>query len=108
MTLVADTLNSLVPITQFNKGQASRIFDRLKTERRLIVLKNNAPSAVILSLEEYTRMAEAEEDMHLLQLAQERIEENEGLLNTLSEAEVMVSLGITEEAIEQAADLEIE
>jgi PHD/YefM family antitoxin component YafN of YafNO toxin-antitoxin module len=71
-------------------------------------VNSNAPSAVILSLEEYMRMAEAEEDMHLLQLAQERIEENEGPLNTLSETEAMVSLGITEEAIEHAADLEIE
>ena len=58
MAITADVLNSLISITQFNKGQASKIFDRLRTERQLIVLKNNTPSAVILSPEEYERLAE--------------------------------------------------
>ena len=49
MAFTTDLLQSLVPITQFNRGQASRIFDRLHSERQLIVLKNNQPSAVILS-----------------------------------------------------------
>ena len=49
MALTTDLLQSLVSITQFNRGQASRIFDRLHSERQLIVLKNNQPSAVILS-----------------------------------------------------------
>lgn len=73
MAITADALQSLVSVTQFNKGQASRIFDRLRTERQLIVLKNNAPTAVILSPEEYQRLAEIEEDYRLLLLAQERI-----------------------------------
>ena len=62
MALTTDLLQSLVSITQFNRGQASRIFDRLHSERQLIVLKNNQPSAVILSPEEYARLAEIEED----------------------------------------------
>ena len=49
MSIAYNTLNSLVPITQFNKGQASKIFDRLTNEKQLIVLKNNVPAAVILS-----------------------------------------------------------
>ena len=48
MDHTANILKSLVPITQFNRGQASRIFDRLRTERQLVVLKNNQPAAVIL------------------------------------------------------------
>lgn len=39
MSIAYNTLNSLVPITQFNKGQASKIFDRLTNEKHLIVLK---------------------------------------------------------------------
>lgn len=61
MALATDFLQSLVPISQFNKGQAAKIFDRLHSEKELIVLKNNQPSAVILSLEEYTRLTEIEE-----------------------------------------------
>ena len=48
MAIAADLLQSLVPISQFNKGQAAKIFDRLHSERELIVLKNNQPSAIIL------------------------------------------------------------
>lgn len=67
MAINSDVLNSLVPITQFNKGQASRIFDRLRTERHLIVLKNNVPTAVILSPEEYERLCSIEENYRTLQ-----------------------------------------
>ena len=54
MAIATNILQCLIPISQFNKGQASKIFDRLHDEKELIVLKNNQPSAVILSPEEYT------------------------------------------------------
>lgn len=62
MAIATNILQCLVPISQFNKGQASKIFDRLRSEKELIVLKNNQPSAIILSPEEYTRLTEIEED----------------------------------------------
>ena len=107
MAITADVLNSLVSITQFNKGQASNIFDRLRTERQLVVLKNNAPSAVILSPEEYERLSDIEEDYQLLLLAQERIS-NGGLEHTVPFHEAMTDLGISEAEIEEAEDVEIE
>ena len=103
----ANILNSLVPITQFNRGQASRIFDRLRTERQLVVLKNNQPAAVILSPEEYTRLTEAEEDYQLLLLARERLA-GDNLKNAIPEQDVLSGLGITEEEIAQAEDVELE
>lgn len=33
MAIAADLLQSLVPISQFNKGQAAKIFDRLQSEK---------------------------------------------------------------------------
>lgn len=35
MALATDFLQSLVPISQFNKGQAAKIFDRLHSEKEL-------------------------------------------------------------------------
>ena len=102
MAITADVLNSLISITQFNKGQASKIFDRLRTERQLIVLKNNTPSAVILSPEEYERLAEIEEDYQLLLLAQERIS------RVVSFHEAMANVGISETDLNEAEDVEIE
>ena len=107
MSIAYETLNSLVSITQFNRGQASKIFDRLSSEKQLIVLKNNVPSAVIISPDEYIRLSEIAEDYFLLTEAQERLKNNKGE-NNVSFEEVMQNYGLTEEDIENAEDLEIE
>lgn len=107
MSMAYDTIKSLVPITQFNKGQASRIFDRLNTEKQLIVLKNNVPSAVIISPEEYIRLSEIAENYYLLAEAQQRIGKNNGN-KSLSFDDVMKNYGISEDDIENAEDPEIE
>jgi hypothetical protein len=57
-------LNNLVSVTMFNQGQASKIFNRLQEEKQIVVLKNNIPTAVLLSPDEYDRLlslAESEE-----------------------------------------------
>ncbi|MEE0038140.1 MAG: type II toxin-antitoxin system Phd/YefM family antitoxin [Lachnospiraceae bacterium] len=107
MALATDFLQSLVPISQFNKGQAAKIFDRLHSEKELIVLKNNQPSAVILSPEEYTRLTEIEENYFLLLEANRRIEEN-GDKKTVSLDSVMDHLGISKEELLDAEDADIE
>ena len=107
MALATDFLQSLVPISQFNKGQAAKIFDRLHSEKELIVLKNIQPSAVILSPEEYTRLTEIEEDYFLLLEANRRIEEN-GDKKTVSLDSVMDHLGISKEELLDAEDADIE
>lgn len=106
MAYSGNVLKSLVPITQFNRGQASRIFDRLHTENRLVVLKNNKPTAVILSPEEYERLSEIEENYTLLLEASRRMAENKISEKTMKT--VMSDLGITEEDLEEAEEPEIE
>ena len=107
MAIAAGLLKSLVPISQFNKGQAAKIFDRLHSERELIVLKNNQPSAVILSPEEYTRLTEIEEDYFLLLEANKRMEEN-GSNKKISMDSVLNNLGISKEELLDAEDVDIE
>ena len=93
----ANNLHNLIPISQFNEGKAAQIFDRLRTEKELVVLKNNQPSAVILSPEEYTRLAEIE-DYRLLLEANSRLIEN-GDKPAISFESVIHDLGITEEEL---------
>ena len=107
MAIAADMLQSLVPISQFNKGQAAKIFDRLHSENELIVLKNNQPSAIILSPEEYTRLTEIEEDYYLLLEANRRLEAD-GNNKTVSLDTVMNELGISEDELLDAEDVDIE
>ena len=106
MTYTADILDSLVPITQFNRGQASRIFDRLHNENQLIVLKNNQPAAIILSPSEFQRLSEIEEDYTLLLEATRRLKENSS--STSSREEVMSELNISEAELAAAGDVVIE
>ena len=93
MAYTADILDSLVPITQFNRGQASRIFDRLHTESQLIVLKNNQPAAIILSPSEFQRLSEIEEDYTLLLEATRRLKEDSSSTSELniSESELVAA-----------------
>ncbi|MDF2513603.1 MAG: hypothetical protein K0S04_3469 [Herbinix sp.] len=107
MAITTNMLNSLISITQFNKGQASKIFDRLRTERQLIVLKNNQPSAIILSPEEYARLSEIEEDYLLLLQANERLANNTGKPSVPFHS-VLNNLGISEQEICEAEDIDIE
>ena len=107
MAMAANLLQSLVPISQFNKGHSSNIFYRLHSERELIVLKNNQPSAIILSPEEYTRLTEIEEDYFLLLEANKRMEGN-GNNKTLSFDSVMSNLGISEDERLNTEEAEIE
>ena len=106
MAYTADILDSLVPITQFNRGQASRIFDRLHTESQLIVLKNNQPAAIILSPSEFQRLSEIEEDYTLLLEATRRLKEDSS--STSSREEVMSELNISESELAAAEDVVIE
>ncbi len=107
MDLTADVLTRLVPITQFNRGQASKIFDRLHSEPELIVLKNNQPSAVILAPNEYSRLARIAESYMLLLEATRRLNNNEGKPG-ISEEDIMQHFGITDEDLKEVEDLEIE
>ncbi|MBS6117239.1 MAG: type II toxin-antitoxin system Phd/YefM family antitoxin [Clostridiales bacterium] len=104
---MANIMDCLVPISLFNKGQATKIFNRLRETKELFVLKNNQPSAVILSPEEYTRLTEIEENYMLLLEAANRLEEN-GVKPTVSMEKVMTDLGISEKELEEAEEVQIE
>ena len=114
MANAVELLQSLVPISQFNKGQASKIFDRLHSEKELIVLKNNQPTAVLISVKEYQdtqkklarleKFMEAIENMRLLKLAQSR-----SLDDTTSFESFITEEGFSIEELEQLAEsVEIE
>ena len=115
MELTANFLTRLIPISQFNKGQAAKIFDRLRSEPELIVLKNNQPSAVILAPDEYIRLAEIEEDYNLLigsrklppAVSRQRFAANKDKA-AIPAADVMKHFGISDADLEEVEEPEIE
>jgi len=71
---VSSVLNSLVPISRFNKGEANKIFEEVKETGFKIVLKNNTPACVLLKPEMYEQMLETIEEYRLLLEAERRME----------------------------------
>ncbi len=52
-------INAIIPITRFNKGEAGKIIDEVKQNGPRIIVKNNVPECVMISLEDYNSLTEA-------------------------------------------------
>ena len=70
-------------------------------------MKNNTAECVLLSPEEYVRLMDEVNDAHLLALAMERMS-NYDKSKLISQEELMKELGISEEDISSAAEVDIE
>ena len=49
-------LNAFVPISRFNKGEAGKIIEEVKRDGIKVVVKNNAPECVMITVEDYDRL----------------------------------------------------
>jgi prevent-host-death family protein len=81
-----DLTERLVPISDFSQGKAGKIFnDVAENDNEYIILKNNQPTAVLLSVKEYREIQEKSakleellgkiENIKLLKLAESRSSE---------------------------------
>ena len=99
-------MKKIVPITRFNKGEASKIFDEVQASGTKIVVKNNHPACVLISPEQYEALVEMLSDYLLLTESDKRMAVNNDDEN-ISHEEMMDRLGITREDLD-ATDVEIE
>ncbi len=51
-------LKSFVPISRFNKGEAGKIIEEVKRDGIKVIVKNNAPECVMITVEDYDRLVE--------------------------------------------------
>ncbi|HBF4283380.1 type II toxin-antitoxin system Phd/YefM family antitoxin [Clostridioides difficile] len=97
--LMANMLNTIVPISRFNKGEANKIFDEVKKSGSKIVVKNNIPTCVLITPEKYEEMINTIEDYKLLLETEKRMKNiNEEEL--ISQSELMKDLDISEKDLE--------
>jgi len=101
----AEIMRSMVPVSRFNKGEASKIFDEVAKSGMRIAIKNNKPACVLLSPERYESLLEEIEDLELMIEAEKRLKEN---APTISFQEVLEKNGITEADLEGWEEVEIE
>ena len=91
-----NAMNSIVPITRFNRGEANKIFDEVRAVGCKIVLKNNEPACVLITPERFQEMVDMIDDQYLLALAEERIKNDNGVRH--SAEDVYTELGIERDA----------
>ena len=56
-------LNSLVSISTLNQGKAAKIISELGPNDAKVIIKNNEPMAAIVSIDRYTELLNAEEEL---------------------------------------------
>ena len=52
-------INAMVPITRFNKGEAGKIIEEVKKDGIRVIVKNNVPECIMITVEEYNALTEA-------------------------------------------------
>jgi len=99
-------LDSLIPISRFNKGEANKIFDEVRVSGYKVVVKNNVPACVLLTPESYQEMLDIIDDQYLIAIAEERMKNDKGI--TRSFEEILSKDGLTLADIDAMEDVEIE
>ena len=107
MASVMSAITNTVPITQFNRGLAGKIFEDVKQCGAKVVMKNNAAECVLLSPDEYVRIMDELNDARLLALASERMA-HFNPSTVISEEEMNRRLGIKEDDLAGYDEVEIE
>ena len=103
---LSNALDSVVPITRFNRGEANKIFDEVRESGCKIVVKNNVPACVMLTPDMFKAMVDMIEDQALLAVATARVEYNSGKTQTFDD--VLAKNGLTLADIDAMEDVEIE
>ena len=107
MAAVMSAIKNTVPISQFNRGLAGKIFEDVKQSGAKVVMKNNVAECVLISPEEYVRLMDEVNDARLLAVASERMAHfNPATL--ISEEEMNRRLGITEDNLTGFDEVDIE
>lgn len=107
MDAAYNIITGTVPISNFNKGLAGKIFDEVKRAGCKVVMKNNAAECVLLSPERYVSLMEEVEDAKLLQLAMDRIANDDPDTHTSLES-IAEQFGITREELDAVGEVEFE
>ena len=107
---LVELTEKLVPISDFSQGKTGKIFnDVVKNDNEYIILKNNQPTAVLLSVKKYKetqkkldkleKLLEDMENIRLLKLAESRANSN-----TTDLEDVVIEEGFSMEELEELSE----
>ena len=107
MSSVMSAITKTIPISQFNRGLAGKIFEDVKQTGAKVVIKNNSAECVLLSPEEYENLMDEVYDARLLTIASERLSHFSSS-ELIPQKELLKQLNISEEALSALPEVEIE
>lgn len=107
MTNFSDVINNTISFSEFNKGQAGKIFQKVKESGAKLVMKNNHPECVLLSPQEYLEIVDNYNDLLLLLDAVERTQDIDPS-TVFTQEEVNKMFGYTDEMLKDHDEVEIE
>ena len=107
MVNLTGAIRHTIPISQFHKGMAAQIFSDVRKHGAKVVIKNNEPECILMSPAEYMDFFDELADARLELLALQRVA-NGALEHTSTQKEVMDSLGISEQDLDDTEEAEIE
>jgi len=65
-------LNAMVSVSRFNKGEAGKIIEEVKEDGIRVIVKNNVPECVMITVEKYQELIDAaNHTAHLIQSKEE-------------------------------------
>ena len=107
MDAIRGAIENTVPISQFNKGLAGRIFEDVKRYGAKVVMKNNAAECVLMSPQEYVRLMDEINDARLLAEAAARMSHFDPD-TLLSDEQINEALGLSPEDYADTSEVEFE
>lgn len=107
MASVVSAITNTIPISQFNRGLAGKIFDDVKQCGAKVVMKNNTAECVLMSPDEYVRLMDELNDARLMLVASERMEHFDSS-KLISQEEMNSRLGITDDELADFDEVDIE
>lgn len=79
------SLDNLVSVSDLSHGGVSRTLNQVSDNNPVVVMRNNKPSAIIISPEDFKRYTQAEENFALYLEAVERDNEDGGTRRTMDD-----------------------
>lgn len=100
-------INHMISVSDLGRGQASRVIqDVEKSKEQYIVVKNNKPQAVLISIEEYMNLMESKEELELLLIANDRMKVQK---ESIDFDQILDEFGLSENELDQIeSDVDIE
>jgi prevent-host-death family protein len=102
-------LDHIISVSDLGRGKASKVIQNVNVKKeQFIVVKNNKPQAVIISVDEYNELLEVREELELLLEATKRVK-NKNENDYVDFKDILKEFSITEEELDEIEDsVEIE